>query len=235
MFAVYAGLYPASGSLFVHFSLFAFYLRSPPALCIRQDWRIGRRSLSLPSLSVHILRAIPSPALTLPLSPTNPLTLPLPCVLRRKLLSRGFPCGCIFPFCRAFLHNLLPSVLTVSVYWFISLLLASSTVRISFALRTSTSRAFPVPFIFFLSSSAGCHPAFGSAFGLFTCRWLLFEPCGFADWSARIVPLAASSFCISRAYLREPLHQAVYFSALPRRASLSSISPDAIRLFRVTG
>ena len=30
----------------------------------------------------------------------------------------------------------------VSVYWFISLLLASSTVRISFALRTSTSRPF---------------------------------------------------------------------------------------------
>ena len=30
----------------------------------------------------------------------------------------------------------------VSVYWFISLLLASSTVRISFALRTSTSRLF---------------------------------------------------------------------------------------------
>ena len=30
----------------------------------------------------------------------------------------------------------------VSIYWFISLLLASSTVRISFALRTSTSRLF---------------------------------------------------------------------------------------------
>ena len=99
---------------------------------------------------------------------------------------------------------------------------------ISRPLRTSTSRAFPVPFIFLLGSSAGCHPAFGSAFGLFTCRWLLFEPCGFAAWSARIVPLAASSFCISRAYLREPLHQAVYFSALPRRASLSSVQPDAI-------
>ena len=48
----------------------------------------------------------------------------------------------------------------VSIYWFISLLLASSTVRISFALRTSTSRLFRMfcsPAIFLVVAS-GWHP-----------------------------------------------------------------------------
>ena len=68
--------------------------------------------------------------------------------------------------------------ISLSVYWFISLLLASSTVRISFALRTSTSRPFfvcSVPrgiprFSFF------CSPALNAGFSLCIFRASLREP-----------------------------------------------------------
>ena len=60
---------------------------------------------------------------------------------------------------------------------------------ISRPLRTSTSRAFPVPFIFLLGSSAGCHPAFGWADEqMSSCFLIITHACvRYIEWAAHLL------------------------------------------------